>query len=104
MVCILVEGSMLHPTPHTWLRQRCDMVDYKFEWDFEQTREENYRRWRQLNNAERDAFNLAQELEAGARQIFNTMELRWRSEADRRKNEHSLLKSRSNFQQTMNMV
>jgi hypothetical protein len=50
------------------------MVDYKFEWDFEQTREENYRRWRQLNNAERDAYGLAQELEAGAREIFNKME------------------------------
>jgi hypothetical protein len=39
------------------------MVDYRFEWSFDQTREENYRRWRQLNNAERDAYNIAQELE-----------------------------------------
>ena len=50
------------------------MVDYRFEWSFDQTREENYRRWRQLNNAERDAYNIAQELEAGAREIFNKME------------------------------
>jgi hypothetical protein len=65
------------------------MLDYKFEWSFDQTREENYRRWRQLNNAERDAYNIAQELEAGARKIFNQMEGRWRSEADQRRNDHS---------------
>ena len=65
------------------------MVDYRFEWSFDQTREENYRRWRQLNNAERDAYNIAQELEAGAREIFNKMEGRWRSEADQRRNDHS---------------
>jgi hypothetical protein len=76
------------------------MVDYKFEWDFEQTREENYRRWRQLNNDERDAYGLAQELEAGARQIFNQMEARWRSEADLKRNDHSWWKCHSNSLRT----
>lgn len=76
------------------------MVDYKFEWDFEQTREENYRRWRQLNNAERDAYGIAQELEAGAREIFNQMEARWRSEADQRRNEHSWWTCPSSLTQT----
>jgi hypothetical protein len=61
------------------------MVDYKFEWNFEQDREQNFRRWWALNNAERDAYNIAQELEAGAREIFNKMEGRWRSEADQRR-------------------
>ena len=79
------------------------MVDYKFEWDFEQTREENYRRWRQLNNAERDAYGLAQELEAGARQIFNQMEGRWRSEADLRRNDHNLWKCPSSLMRTASL-
>ena len=56
------------------------MVDYRFEWSFDQTREENYRRWRQLNNAERDAYNIAQELEAGARKIL----IRWRDDGGAR--------------------
>ena len=65
------------------------MVDYRFEWNFEQDREQNFRRWWALNNAERDAYNVAQELEAGAREIFNQMEARWRTEADQRRNDHS---------------
>ena len=80
------------------------MVDYKFEWDFEQTREENYRRWRQLNNAERDAYGIAQELEAGARQIFNQMEGRWRSEADLRRNDHNLWRCPSSLMRTASLA
>ena len=76
------------------------MVDYKFEWDFEQTREENYRRWRQLNNAERDAYGLAQELEAGAREIFNQMEGPWRSEADQERRERNWWKFQSSSTRT----
>jgi hypothetical protein len=56
------------------------MVDYKFEWNFEQDREQNFRRWWALNNAERDAYNIAQELEAGAREIF----IRWRQDGGAR--------------------
>jgi hypothetical protein len=56
------------------------MVDYKFEWNFEQDREQNFRRWWALNNAERDAYNIAQELEAGARKIL----IRWRQDGGAR--------------------
>ena len=76
------------------------MVDYQFRWNFEQDREQNYRRWRQLNNAERDAFGIAQELEAGAREIFNQMEARWRIEADQRRNERSWRKCQNSLTQT----
>jgi hypothetical protein len=42
-----------------------------------------------MNNAERDAYNIAQELEAGAREIFNQMEGPWRSEADQERRERN---------------
>jgi len=78
------------------------MVDYKFVWSFEQTREENYRRWRQLNNEERDDFNIARSLEAEARQTFLMMEKKWRIEADQRRNERNWWRCQSNLLPTTN--
>jgi hypothetical protein len=77
----------LPPTPCR--RRSGSVVDYKFRWNFEQDREQNFRRWWAMNNAERDAYNIAQELEAGAREIFNQMEGPWRSEADQERRERN---------------
>jgi hypothetical protein len=88
----------LPPTPCR--RRRRSVVDYKFRWNFEQDREQNFRRWWAMNNAERDAYNIAQELEAGAREIFNQMEARWRSEADQKRNERSWWTCPSSLTQT----
>lgn len=78
------------------------MVDYQFEWSFDQDREENYRRWRQLNNAERDAYNVAQELEAGARKIFDQMEARWRSAEDQRRKDRNWQRHQFSSMRTTN--
>jgi len=66
-----------------------DAMDFEFLWELSHTRDENYHRWRELNNAERDAWDLPRETESGARWIFDKMEVKWRAEADHKRNDPS---------------
>ena len=45
----------------------------KFEWDDDETDNQNFRRWAIMNADEREAFELARLTEAEARRLFNEL-------------------------------
>ena len=60
--CTLCTGTLL----------RGDGMD-KFEWDDDESVDQNFRRWAIMNDDERETFKLARLTDAEARRLFNEL-------------------------------